>query len=865
MAQLFLRKTRIRRAVAEKVEFPRANTDFLGSFKVNNRADTIAYPTTNMGTGRRFKKQGMPEPLDESKVSRKRKDAPPPEKVAAPARKRRRSGDAEALGGKKSKQVKQTGTKGTKLNGVAPKAFAAAVKPAHRSGKPAKAQLQSDEEVDEEDLEDGIDDPDVMEDEMDDIDADRLDAIDSDIDLDDDDEFDSDIMDSEKQPSKGGMWSDEDEEDLDEVNLEGMSRHLDAKAAQEAAQAQAELEEAAMQTNIAGDNLGLVDDDSDTEPGLRAQLAPDLQLLRTRITDTVRILEDHSKAKAPTHSRSDLVKQLLKDISAYYGYSSFLAEKLFSLFPPKEAFAFFEANETPRPVVLRTNTLRTHRRELAQSLINRGVTLEPVGKWSKVGLQVFESAVPLGATPEYLAGHYILQAASSFLPVMALAPQEHERVLDMASAPGGKTTHMAALMKNTGCIFANDSNKSRAKALIGNIHRLGAKNTIVCNYDAREFPRVMGGFDRVLLDAPCSGTGVIAKDASVKTNKTEADFLRLPHLQKQLLLAAIDSIDHTSKTGGYIVYSTCSVTVEENEQVVQYALNKRPNVRLVETGLVFGKEGFTSYMGKTFHPSLKMTRRYYPHAYNVDGFFVSKFKKFGPTPPNAIGAHGVPVNVTPVNDAGQGVENHTELTDATTTDASDSEAAPEAFAKFTADEDEELIEKARRNAMRRKGLNPRADPKKATRKDDSAVSNVNLPAKKSKRIPASSSAAETTPTTPPSNPLVKHKKTVKLPNGGPVVAVPKDEVELAKESATAGTSASPAAEAKKVKKTKSTAAADDKAAKIKARVATPGRVKGAVDVEKTEAGNVEGSPLVVKKGKTSNGVRKVNSGSVKKA
>ena len=100
----------------------------------------------------------------------------------------------------------------------------------------------------------------------------------------------------------------------------------------------------------------------------------------------------------------------------------------------------------------------------------------------KVGLQIFESQVPLGATPEYLAGHYILQAASSFLPVMALAPQENERVLDMTAAPGGKTTHIAALMKNTGCIFANDANKDRAKGLIGNIHRLGVRNSIVCNY-----------------------------------------------------------------------------------------------------------------------------------------------------------------------------------------------------------------------------------------------------------------------------------------------------------------------------------------------------------------------------------------------
>lgn len=113
----------------------------------------------------------------------------------------------------------------------------------------------------------------------------------------------------------------------------------------------------------------------------------------------------------------------------------------------------------------------------------------------------------------------MLQAASSFLPVIALAPQPNERVLDMASAPGGKTTHIAALLQNTGAVFANDANKQRTKSLTANVHRLGCKNVVVCSYDGREFPKVMGGFDRVLLDAPCSGTGVISKDSSVKINK----------------------------------------------------------------------------------------------------------------------------------------------------------------------------------------------------------------------------------------------------------------------------------------------------------------------------------------------------------
>jgi hypothetical protein len=184
-----------------------------------------------------------------------------------------------------------------------------------------------------------------------------------------------------------------------------------------------------------------------------------------------------------------------------------------------QAVEFFEANEVPRPVTIRANTIRTRRRDLAQALINRGVTLEPLGKWTNVGLQVFESTVPIGATPEYLAGHYMLQAASSFLPVVALAPQPEERVLDMASAPGGKATYISALMRNTGVVFANDANKARTKSLTANVHRLGCKNVVICSYDGREFPKVVGGFDRVLLDSPCSGTGVISKDPSVKVTK----------------------------------------------------------------------------------------------------------------------------------------------------------------------------------------------------------------------------------------------------------------------------------------------------------------------------------------------------------
>ena len=657
-----------------------------------------------MGVGRRMKKQGLPPPLDESRISNLKKSKVGYDNVRG--KKRKASGEIKnsapmrkAINGVSNSGLKRS-TQGTFANGKTAKGTNGRKTTAKQEPLMRTSALENDSSDDDAaDLLGGEDDID------DDLLVDSDDADDGAEDL--PDEFidsGSSVYDSDPQESKARFSDDEDpdaEEKLTAANIEGLSRRLDREQEDNAELAQLELEEAALQTNIDGDRPQVLGDDSDTEAPL-SRLAPDLQLLRARMTDTIRVLDDFAKLAEPGRSRAEYTSQLLKDICLYYGYSAYLAEKLFKLFTPREAFAFFEANETARPVVIRTNTLKSHRRELAQALINRGVTLEPVGKWSKVGLQIFESQVPLGATPEYLAGHYILQAASSFLPVMALAPQEHERILDMAAAPGGKTTYIAALMKNTGSIFANDSNKSRAKGLVGNIHRLGAKNTIVCNHDAREFPKIIGGFDRVLLDAPCSGTGVIAKDPSVKTNKTERDFMQLPHLQKQLLLAAIDSVDHASKTGGYIIYSTCSVTVEENEQVVQYALSKRPNVKLVETGLTFGVDGFVSYQGKKFDAKMKMTKRYYPHKYNVDGFFVSKFHKLGPSPETRA-AKGAKTNPSAEGEKVMVVEDKRPIAD-----EEEEGVGLAGFGGWDDVGDEVYIERAKRRRLKRKGLDPRS-------------------------------------------------------------------------------------------------------------------------------------------------------------
>lgn len=554
--------------------------------------------------GRRQRdKQGLPPTLDEftekkaRKEQKKQKRERASEERAAPAPAAKKAKKAKKLQRDDDDEAAQIPDSVPKVD-------------LEELARAKKSLFDSDDDEDEQDDEDLADNFETLDD---------LDNDDFEIEHDDDEDV-------RERP----MFSDDDESDdeiekINAANMEAYSKQLDEEAEQEALEAEQELQ-GVNQVQPRAQILPPLDGEYDDSK------ERDVTFVRTRMLEIVKVLENFKDLAEEGRSRSEHIDQLIKDICEYFGYTPYLAEKLFNLFSPSEAIEFFEANEIHRPITIRTNTLLTTRRNLAQALVNRGVNLQPIGPWTKVGLQIFDSQVPIGATPEYLSGDYILQAASSFLPVMALDPQENERILDMAAAPGGKTTYISALMKNTGCLFANDSNKARTKSLIANIHRLNCTNTIVCNYDAREFPKVIGGFDRILLDAPCSGTGVIGKDQSVKVNRTPKDFIEIPHLQKQLLLSAIDSVDHNSAKGGIIVYSTCSVMVEENEAVVNYALKKRPNVRLVETNLAIGKEGFTSFRGKTFDPSIKLTRRYYPHVYNVDGFYVAKFQKIGPSP-----------------------------------------------------------------------------------------------------------------------------------------------------------------------------------------------------------------------------------------
>ena len=322
------------------------------------------------------KKQGAPEPLSKEHFAKlKRKAGIPVDDTAdgAPAKRRRRGKkEPEKSNGRPAAQPRQSKAAKVAQNGVAAPAKA------KKEKKPATPAPAEDQDMDAED------------DEFSGLDEDDLDGAklgDDFLGSDDDSVYDSDHETTGGKKEQFVFSDDEDdsdddrEEKLTAANIVGLSHKLDKQREEDEEAQEAELRESALQTNIDGDTPNVLEDEEDDElDAKKSLLAPDLQLLRQRITDTIRVLEDFANLGAG-RSRAEYTAQVLKDVCAYYNYNEFLAEKLYNLFPPREAFAFFEANESPRPVVIRTNTLRTHRRDLAQALINRGVTLEPVGKW----------------------------------------------------------------------------------------------------------------------------------------------------------------------------------------------------------------------------------------------------------------------------------------------------------------------------------------------------------------------------------------------------------------------------------------------------------------------------------------------------
>ncbi len=221
-----------------------------------------------------------------------------------------------------------------------------------------------------------------------------------------------------------------------------------------------------------------------------------------------------------------------------------------------------------RPVTLRVNTLKSTLAEVCLLLDKAGIACEPV-PWYQDALilrDVREDAVQ--ALPEYEMGHMYLQSLSSMMPALVVNPGKNESILDMAAAPGGKTTQMAALSGNTALITACEKNKIRAERLQFNLDRQGAKRVNVMCQDARQLSDLFK-FDKVLLDAPCTGSGTILLAEGEQERRMAPDWVaKTASTQKAMLKKALTLLSK----GHEMVYSTCSILREENEDVLKAVL-----------------------------------------------------------------------------------------------------------------------------------------------------------------------------------------------------------------------------------------------------------------------------------------------------
>jgi len=335
-------------------------------------------------------------------------------------------------------------------------------------------------------------------------------------------------------------------------------------------------------------------------------------------------------ANERTKPRSVYIQEFVKYVTQYYDYNEFLADKFFQLFG-RSVMDAFDANEDERPLSIRPNLLKTTKSDLVTKLIKKNAKIARQSDLTASAVIVKDSAVPIGATTEYLCGLYAIQGIASLMPVIALDPKPKTKALDLCAAPGGKTCFMSSLMKNSGILFANDNNKDRLKSIFSNVHRMGCENVIISNEDARNFSNYATNFDSVLVDAPCSGTGVISKDKRAKKSKNSNVIAKCAALQKEILLSGIKCC----KNGGHVVYSTCSVMPEENEQVIEYIIQKC-HVKIVDTGIKVGENGMLSFKSRKFNKSMELCRRFYPHLHDTDGFFVCKLLKISDEKPSVL-------------------------------------------------------------------------------------------------------------------------------------------------------------------------------------------------------------------------------------
>ena len=288
----------------------------------------------------------------------------------------------------------------------------------------------------------------------------------------------------------------------------------------------------------------------------------------------------------------------------------------------EETIELLKANERPLIPSIRVNTLKIKVDELKERLEKKGFKLDPID-WVPYGLKVVKERYNLGSLHEYLHGYYYLQNVASMLPAHILNPKPDELVIDMCAAPGGKSTQLAQIMNNKGILILIDKNKNRIPALEVNIRRMGIFNSIIMNFDASQLEKLNIEADKILLDAPCTGEGLIRSDISRKTSKRLNDINKMANIQRKLLSAGLKIL----KSGGQLLYSTCSIAPEEDELVINSVLNSLSDFSVIKISHQYGNVGITKVFGRTLRDDLKYSQRLYPHIHDTIGFFLCLIKK----------------------------------------------------------------------------------------------------------------------------------------------------------------------------------------------------------------------------------------------
>ncbi|ACA86270.1 16S rRNA (cytosine(1407)-C(5))-methyltransferase RsmF [Shewanella woodyi] len=282
---------------------------------------------------------------------------------------------------------------------------------------------------------------------------------------------------------------------------------------------------------------------------------------------------------------------------------------------------FISYSSKPLRPSIRINTLKISSDEFVTLMAAKGWTLDPI-PWCSDGFWVaLDNEIQLGNTIEHIQGLFYIQEASSMLPPTALFDgldnSSEYTILDMASAPGSKTTQMASLMDNKGLLVANEYSSSRVKVLHANVQRMGVYNTALTHFDARVFGEYLyHQFDAILLDAPCSGEGTIRKDPLALRNWSLEENASIIETQKALIESAFLAL----KTGGSLVYSTCALSRSENQEVCEHLMSCFPQAVEFQSLSELFPDADKSCTSEGF-------LHVWPQIYDSEGFFIAKVRK----------------------------------------------------------------------------------------------------------------------------------------------------------------------------------------------------------------------------------------------